>query len=128
MMSLEEIQLSAITEGVAREAYTQVDRYLSDILAIRDSFEEKAATLMGAYITVSLALFGIGATMLQRTGSVPIVCALFGTGMVFLTGAWCFIHALKAGTYGGVGSTPEMWLTKGVIDAAQTRCQKCSLT
>lgn len=116
MLSLKQLQSAKINAAVAREAYTQADRYLLDILAVRNSFEQKAATLMGAYITLSLALFGIGGTIFQKDGVGPTVWPFFVTGMVLLIGAWCFIRALKAGTYAAVGSTPAMWLNKGVID------------
>lgn len=56
MLTLQEIQSSTINLSVAREAYIQVDRHLLDILEVRKSFEQKAATLMGAYITISAML------------------------------------------------------------------------
>jgi hypothetical protein len=69
MLTLEELQASTINVTVAREAYTQVDRHLIDILEVRKSFEQKAATLMGAYIIISVALFGIGGAMFKDVGS-----------------------------------------------------------
>jgi hypothetical protein len=124
MLSLKKLQSAKINADVAREAYTQVDRYLVDTLEVRKSFEQKAATLMGAFITISLALFGIGGTIFEKTGLGPTVWPFFGTGMIFLAGAWCFICALKAGTYPAVGSRPEMWLTKGVIDGRRDAVPK----
>lgn len=116
MLTLQEIQSSTINLSVAREAYIQVDRHLLDILEVRKSFEQKAATLMGAYITISVALFGIGGAIFKETGAGARVWPFFGAGLVFIAGAWCFIAALKAGRYGAIGSTPEMWLNRGTID------------
>lgn len=67
MLNLKQLQSVKVDPAVAREAYTQVDRYLLDVLATRNSFEQKATTLMGAFITISLALFGIGGTIFQKT-------------------------------------------------------------
>jgi hypothetical protein len=116
MMTLEELQSSTINAAVAREAYTQVDRYLLDILATRSSFEQKSTTLMSAFITISLALFGIGGAIFQKNALDATELPFFVAGFFFLLGAGCFIVALKVGTYAAVGSTPEMWLNEGVID------------
>jgi hypothetical protein len=107
MLTLEELQASTINVTVAREAYTQVDRHLIDILDTRKSFEQKAATLMGAYITISVALFGIGGAIFKDVGSNGSrTWPFFGAGLVFIAGAGCFIAALKSGRYAARGSTP----------------------
>jgi hypothetical protein len=116
MLTLEELQASTINPAVAREAYTQVDRYLMDTIEVRKIFEQKAATLMGAYITLSVALFGIGGAIFRESGAAARVWPFFGAGLILIIGAWCFIAALKTGTYAAVGSTPEMWLNPGTID------------
>ena len=116
MLTLEELQSSTINLAVAREAYTQVDRHLIDVLDVRKTFEQKAATLMGAYITISVALFGIGGAMFKDGSSFDRIWPFFGAGLIFILGAWCFIAALKSGTYAALGSTPEMWLNRGTID------------
>ena len=116
MLTLQELQSSTINAAVAREAYVQVDRYLADMLDVKKSFEQKAATLLGAYITVSVALFGIGGAIFKEVGTGQKVWPFFGAGLTFIAGAWCFIIALKSGKYGAVGSTPEAWLNRGTID------------
>lgn len=118
MMTLEELQLSTINGAVAREAYTQVDRHLLDLLDVRKSLEQKAATLMGAYVTISLALFGVGGAFFKDAGTITKVWPFFGAGLIFFVGALCFIAALKSGQYAAVGSTPEMWLNRGTIDGS----------
>jgi len=116
MLSLEQLQASTINLSVAREAYIQVDRHLLDVLDVRKSFEQKAATLMGAYITMSVALFGIGGAIFKEAGIATKIWPFFAAGIVFIVGAWCFMAALKAGRYAAVGSTPQMWLNRGIID------------
>jgi hypothetical protein len=116
MLTLSELQELTINPEVAREAYVQADRHLLDILDVRKSFEQKAATPMGAYITISIALFGIGGAIFKDAHFNSKAWPFFGTGLVFILGAWCFVAALKSGTYAAVGSTPEMWLNRGTID------------
>lgn len=116
MLTLAELQALTINPEVAREAYIQVDRHLSDVLDVKKSFEQKAATLLGAYITISVALFGIGGAIFKDSGVGPKVWPFFGAGIAFIVGAWFFVAALKTGQYAAVGSTPQMWLNRGTID------------
>jgi hypothetical protein len=116
MLTLSELQSSIINPDVAREAYVHADRHLSDLLDVKKSFEQKAATLLGAYITISVALFGIGGAIFKDSGIGPKVWPFFGAGTAFIVGAWFFVAALKTGRYAAVGSTPEMWLNRGTID------------
>jgi hypothetical protein len=119
MLTLAELQESTINPDVAREAYIQVDRHLSDLLDVKKSFEQKAATLLGAYVTLSVALFGIGGAIFKDAGVGPKVWPFFGAGAAFVVGAWFFVAALKTGRYAAVGSTPEMWLNRGTIDGGE---------
>ena len=116
MLTLQDLQSSTINPAVAREAFVQTDRYLVDTLAVRNSYEQKAAPMMGAYITISVALFGVGGAIFKDAAAPDRIWPFFATGLVFLLGAGCFIAAIKAGKYAAVGSTPEMWLAPGVID------------
>jgi len=116
MLTLAELQSSTINPEVAREAYIQADRHLSDLLDVKKSFEQKAATLLGAYITISVALFGIGGAIFKDSGIGPKVWPFFGAGTIFIIGAWFFVASLRSGKYPAVGSTPEMWLNRGTID------------
>ena len=60
MLSLEQLKQSKINPLVAREAYLQAEKRLSDVLDTKKSVEQKASNLFSAYVTVALALFGIG--------------------------------------------------------------------
>src|SRR2546423_14373614 len=57
MLSLEQLQASTINLSVAREAYIQVDPHLLDVLDVRKSFEQKAATLYQVPEIVTLGRF-----------------------------------------------------------------------
>jgi hypothetical protein len=116
MLTLEELQSSTINADVAREAFVQTDRYLAHTLAVRNSYEQKAATLMSAYITISVALFGVGGAIFKDSGVPAKIWPFFATGLVFILGAGCFIVAIKVSKYAAVGGTPEMWLIPGVIN------------
>jgi hypothetical protein len=119
MLTLAELQKAKINPEAAREAYVQSDRHLSDLLDVKKSFEQKATTLLGAYVTLSVALFGIGGAIFKEAGIGPKDWPFFGAGLVFIIGAWFFVAALKTGKYPAVGSTPEMWLNHGTIDGQQ---------
>ena len=119
MLTLAELQAAAINPAVAREAYIQADRHLSDLLDVKKSFEQKAATLLGAYVTLAVALFGIGGAIFRDSGIGPKDWPFFGAGAAFIAGAWFFVAALKTGRYAAVGSTPEMWLNHGTIDGGE---------
>ena len=119
MLTLRELRELNINPSVAREAYIQVDRHLADLLEVKKSFEQKAATLLGAYITVSVALFGVGGAIFKESNTATRAWRFFGAGLIFIAGAWCFIAALKSGRYAAVGSTPEMWLNRGTIDGGE---------
>jgi hypothetical protein len=116
MLTLQELQAAKINPAVAREAYVQADRHLVDILDVRKSFEQKASTLMGAYNTLSLALFGLGATIFKDAHTLREMAPFLGAGAVFFVGTLCFLTAIRSGEYPALGSTPEMWLNAGTID------------
>jgi hypothetical protein len=99
MLTLAELQASTINADVAREAYIQADRHLSDLLDVKKSFEQKATTLLGAYITLSIALFGFGGAVFKESGLGPKVWPFFGAGAAFIIGAWFFSrHSRQAAT------------------------------
>ena len=109
MMTLDEIKQARINPEVAREAYEHASQRLSDVLSIKEGFEQKAATLFGSYVTVALALFGAGGITEHRVA--------FGlAGAFYVAGAVLFAFALRDVPYGVRASDPELWLVKGVID------------
>lgn len=116
MMTLEEIRASKINPNVAREAYVQADKRLTDALDTKKSFEQKAFTLFSAYITASFALFGIGGAAFRDQYWNYLSVAFFVAGSFLVAGAICFALALMDKKYGALASDPDMWLNKGTID------------
>jgi hypothetical protein len=68
MMTLEEIERSNVNKEVAREAYEQATKRLVDTLETKKSYEQKAFTLFNAYLTITLALFGVGGALYKDDG------------------------------------------------------------
>jgi len=116
MMTLAELQDAQINPLVAREAYEQSARRLADALDTKTAFEQKAFTLFGGYLTITLALFGAGGAIHSMPNTQHLVIPLWLTGAVFAGGAVCFMLALIDKEYGAVASHPEMWLNPGTID------------
>jgi hypothetical protein len=108
MMTLEQLHESSINPDVAKEAYVEAGRRLADVLSIKAAYEQKALALFGGYLTLSLGLFGAGKA-LNHAG-------FWFAGVFFVAGAILFVLAQLDGVYGVVGSSPDMWLRKGVID------------
>ena len=116
MLSIDEIRRKAITSEVAKEALVQSEKYLTDLLEIKKSVEQKATVLFGAYVTISLALFGFGAKDLSLIKATPFFLA----GMFFVAGASAFCMVLTTAKYGMLGSKPSLWLQPGRIDGDKT--------
>ena len=117
MLSLEEIRKTKINREIAERALSESDRRLADTLDTKKAFEQKAATLFAAYVALSLALFGIGATVYKAQGGFTgQAMAFLIVGFLFMGGALFFIFALLDKEYGARGSMPDMWLVSGTID------------
>ncbi|MGH8511312.1 MAG: hypothetical protein ACREU8_08015, partial [Gammaproteobacteria bacterium] len=89
---------------------------LSDVLDVKKAYEQKAFTLFNGYVTISLALIGVGGTLFTHYGLPRLALPFWGAGAFFVVGAICFVLALKDTTYGFLASSPDMWLTSGIID------------
>lgn len=119
MLSLNELRNSKINADVAREAYSQSEKRLSDVLETKKSFEQKAFTLFGAYTTISFALIGVAGSLFKDSGASPLVLAMGASGLVLVAGAILLVLALHERTYGTLGSNPEIWLRKDTIDGVE---------
>lgn len=119
-MTLADIQTANINPATAREAFLQSSARLGDILDTKKSYEQKAFTLFGGYLTVTLALVGVAGAIFDRHGLTPAVWTFAATGGVFALGATCLVVALLDATYGAVASDPKMWLQDGVIDGSDS--------
>jgi hypothetical protein len=116
MLDLDQLKQSTINPSVAKEVYAQAEKRLGDVLDTKKGIEQKASTFFSAYLTVSLALFGIGGAIFKEQGLSGRAIPFFISGGVFVVGAFIFMLALKDERYGLLGSPPDMWLNKGMID------------
>jgi hypothetical protein len=116
MMTVEELQKSNVNAEVAKEALAQSEKLLIDVLDTKKSLEQKATTLFGTFVTIALALFGIGGALIRDNQFHQTAYAFFIAGAFFVCGAAIFVNALKPAEYGNLGSEPSMWLVSGRID------------
>jgi hypothetical protein len=107
MMTLDEIHAAKINPNVAREAYNQAEKRLSDTIEIKKSFKQKAFTLFSGYITASIALFGVGGALLRDDSTRFFVRPFFVTGLIIAVGAICFVLALMDKVYGALVRLPH---------------------
>ncbi len=116
MLDLDELKATTLNPIVTKEIYLQAEKRLIDVLDTKKSIEQKASTFFSAYLTVSLALFGIGGAIFKEHGSNAKALPFFLAGAAFVGGAIIFMFALKDEKYGFLGSPPDMWLHKGTVD------------
>ena len=116
MLTLEELEHSKINPTIAKEAYLQAEKRLSDVLDTKKSLEHRASTLFSSYVTIALALFGIGGVIFEDAGLHSKTWPFFIAGTVFVLGACFFMLVIKDDKYGFLGSAPDMWLNRGTID------------
>ena len=115
-VSPDDLRQMKINENVAREAYDQAGKLLSDVLDAKKVFEQKAFTLFSAYITISLAFLGYGGAIYKDHGFGLEALPFIMTGVTFAVGAYFFVAALRPDDCGAMGSIPDLWLRRGIID------------
>jgi len=115
-MTLAEIQSATINPLIAREAYEHAAKRLDDALQTKAAFEQKAFTLFGGYLTISLALLAASGAAYDSQRLRHLFIPFLVTGIIFVVGDIMFMVALKARNYGALASHPDMWLNTGVID------------
>ncbi|MEI9933257.1 MAG: hypothetical protein WDM89_22685 [Rhizomicrobium sp.] len=119
-MSMAELEGISINGKVAEIAYAHAERRLIDLLDSKAAFENKAAILVGAYTTLTLALFGGAWTLFEKPGFNGVAGGMLLCGVDFAIGAFCFAMAFRQKEYGLLGVDPELWLRSGVIDGADS--------
>ncbi len=121
MLSLLEIEKLHVNPAVAREAFEQASARLADILDTKKAFEQKAFTLFSGYLTVAIAVFGVGGAIYKGDQAwSPLAVAFLVAGALFVLGSILFMLALHDSTYGALASSPDMWLNAGTIDGDAT--------
>jgi hypothetical protein len=120
MMTLGQIEKSQVNLEVAREAFDQASKRLADMLDTKKAFEQKAFTLFSGYLTLSIALFGVAATLYKDHGLSSTVISFMLVELTLIAGAVCFVFTPMDERYGAIASDPNMWLNKGTIDGDDT--------
>ena len=115
-MTLEELRSSNINGVIAREAFEQATKRLADILDTKKSHEQKAFTLFSGYLTLCLGFFAASVALLKDKQELHIVVTFWVGGAIFIIGAFLLVLALLDSRYGALGSDPEAWIRRGVID------------
>jgi hypothetical protein len=125
MLSPDELRGLKINETIAKEAFTQVERRLADILDTKKVIEQKASTLFSVFVTISLAAFSVGGTaIVNNVALAHKAWPLFLAGSFFVVGAGVFVSVLQDEDYGTLGSGSSVWLAPGVIDSeTDENCQ-----
>jgi hypothetical protein len=117
-----QLQAAIINPDVAKEAYAQVEKRLSDLLETKKSFETRAASMLSSFITLALALTGVGASIITThlIDTVPKVLPFlfFVPAIPLIYAAWRLLEVLLPTHYGNLGTSPDIWLEQGCIDAA----------
>lgn len=121
MMTLKEIHASKINLDIAKEAYTQAEKKLNDILDTKKQFEQKAFILFSGYLTSAIGLFVLRLTLFnnKKLFSVFIVSSI-----ILLLGVVSFCIALRTAQYGSLGSSPKMWLEKYILEGDNNMLSK----
>jgi hypothetical protein len=116
MLTLDELRSSHVDFDIAKEALSQSEKRLGDALDAKKVVEQKATVLFGGYVTIMLALFGVGGALAKDAHLMAPALPFFVTGTIFLIGALSFVYVLNSAEYGNLGSEPSMWLQSGRID------------
>ena len=116
MLSLEELERAAVHGETAKEALAQSERRLGEVLETKKASEQKATTLLAAYVTLSVALVGAAAGVYREGHTLAKSLPFAFSATLFVTGAIVLVAALRGREYGNLGSTPDMWLRTGRID------------
>ncbi|WP_148277067.1 hypothetical protein [Methylocystis sp. SC2] len=116
MLTPGDMEKLAINERVAREAFDLGQRRLADALETKAHFDHKATTIFTAFVTISLAVFGVGAAILRDPLLRETAWAFFCSGTFFVAAAFVSAWSMRGMEYGYMGWAPEVWLRSGVID------------
>lgn len=109
ILSYEEISdLKRYYPDAVKEALRQVEMLAQDNEDTRKSYDKKAMTLLGIYISFSTILVSL--SQLSEILNWPMIFGLLGSGFVFIVGAICLLLSLKGRSYGTIGRMPSTWL------------------
>jgi hypothetical protein len=122
ILTLDDLYATPINPDVAKEAYAQVEKRLTDLLETKKNFETRAASMLTAFVTLALALSGAGASLftshLMDTAPTLLPWAFFVPALPLMYAAWTLLEVLIPSHYGNLGTSADIWLEQGVMDAA----------
>lgn len=118
MLTLPEIQASAVTMASAREARADAEKGLADALETKENHDKKAFELLRAYVQLSLAAFGAAGVFITQQSALGL--PFFFAGVAFTVAGGFALLVIRIDRYGVNGSDPEGWLERGVIDGDET--------
>jgi hypothetical protein len=116
MLSLQDIQHISPNLAIVREGITQAEQRLRDALETKQGLEQKAFILLGGYVSLSTALFGLAANLGH---SHMMFGLLVSEGIFFVTGAIALYISLYASNCGTMGRYPDTWLQPGTLDGSE---------
>jgi hypothetical protein len=122
LMTLAQIQACTVQPDVAKEALAQVEKRMTDLLEIKKSYEQRASTLLTGFSALALALLGAGGAFFTSQtlvvhGFKYLPFAFFVAAAPMILAVWQMVRAQQPIGAGTLGSTPDIWLRQGVIDA-----------
>jgi hypothetical protein len=115
MININELQNFNINIDIAKEAFSQSEKRLNDILETKKQYEQKAFILLNSYFLTSTALFTIAFSIFKSKESL-IFYGFIIYGIILFIATFCFILSLLKDDYGYLGSTPDMWLKKDILE------------
>jgi hypothetical protein len=116
MMTLEEIyHTENVNEGIIREALKQAEQRLTEQVDIQKTLHQRIHDTLKGYVTLSIFLIGIAATLHQTAPESPLFFALMATSAAFIAGVALLVFAQRPMNYGVLGSDPSIWLKPEII-------------
>jgi len=116
MLDLDAISKKNIALATAREALTQCEKRLGDLLEEKKSLETKATTVFSAFVGIATTVFGVGTALVKSQIAGIIPAPFFMSGVCFVVAAMMLIMVIAPRPGGYLGSTPDWWLKDGYID------------
>ena len=124
MLTLEEIKNCKINYEIIREALEQSEKRLKDYLQTMKDINQKTFIYFNAYLTIIIGLISAGYIIKDKNIYPQLLDFIFIFSPFILCSLILFILALHSFNYGSVGSDPEMWLEKDIIEGDKDRLSK----
>lgn len=119
MLTEEELfaQRDALNGDIAKEAYVQAERRLLDCMETKKNLEQRGTTLLGGFITLSVAFCAASVAAYTSARFSPLAPHLLANAALFIAGAMSFVWMQLPSPYPIVGDYSKNWITSGLINA-----------